>query len=319
MRRHPALLALPLLLLLAACARPGDEPAGPGGPEDPTDAFERQATAVAEAWRTAFNPEQWNKGFVPLQEPTVLPADPGFTDETKQAFVNGWYRSRVKLSNAKPAEGTIRFPDGTLKVPLISAEEAYQQLDQGDPPPCDQPSAVPPAGDGPSGENPSGTVSSAPVNACAPLTVTRVELGTTTLRTSRGEATVPAWLFTVDELRAPIARVAVASAAVTAVPTAPEPATQLATGLVSAQDLTKAEGTQLGFRLGVGACDHDIKPLVQEFDDVVVIGGSVRSDEGPCTMQLVLHPVEATLEQPLGTRVVLDAGTGQPLTLTPTR
>ena len=59
-------------------------------------------------------------------------------------------------------------------------------------------------------------------NTCAALLVTGVTLGTVTLRTSRGEASVPAWLFTVRELATPVARVAVAPSAIAAEPADPE-------------------------------------------------------------------------------------------------
>jgi len=327
-----------LLLVVAACARPGDTAAAPPGLSG--DEFEQRAVAVAETWRTTVRPEQWRTGYVPLQEPTVLTGDPKFTEATKQAFLAGWYRSSMTLPREQPPKGTVRFPDGTLTVPLISAAEAYRELDQGDPPPCpprasDRPPAPPtvegqpsssppdastsvaPAGDGPS-RDPQEVIAG-PAVACTSLTVTGVTLGTTTIRTSRGDAEVPAWVFTVKELAVPVARVAVAPSAVTAVPSVPTPPGDLSDRYVASQDLTAVEGTKLGFRLGVGACDRDIRPLVREFDDVVVVGGMVRRSEGPCTMQLAFHPVEVTLERPVGARPVLDVVTGQPLRLAATQ
>lgn len=313
MRRFAALVGLSLCVSLAACAQPGspDDPAGP--PDQREEAFRQRATEVAEAWRTAALPDAWRSGYVPLQEPTILPADPGFDDDTKQAFVAGWYRSEVPLPKEKPSGGTIHFPDGTLDVPLVSAAQAYAQLDQGDPPPCPgRPTAptTPPA----QPDSPDNT-DSAVVTACVPLTVTKVTLGTATVRTSRGDAKVPAWLFTIAELNGPLARVAVDPAATTAVPEVPVPAGEQADGLVAALALTAIEGTQLSFRLGVGACDTEITPLVQESDTLVVVGGTVVRAEGTCTDQLVLEPVTASLNKPLGARLLLDAVTGQPLTL----
>ena len=341
-----------LVVLLAACGPPGDVAAvSPVGGDwiSGNTAFDDRAAAVADQWRASASAEQWSKGYLPLQEPTVLVGDPEFTDATKQAFLNGWYHGSITLSRSRPPDGTVRFPDGTLAVPLISADEAYRELDQGDPPSCsssprvplppvppDGPSPVPtardmpaydpnaptqvaPAGDGPSRDPLSDVVATAPPVTCAALTVTKATLGTATVWTSRGEAVVPAWLFTVKELKAQVARVAVAPSAVTELPSVPEPEHELGPqhGLVSSQDLSVVEGTKLGFRLGVGACDHDITPLVREFDDVVVVGGSVRRSDGPCTMQLILHPVEVTLHHPVGTRPVLDVLSGQPLRIVP--
>ncbi|SDY70146.1 hypothetical protein SAMN05444365_103178 [Micromonospora pattaloongensis] len=315
MRRTAALVGLSLMLLAAGCARPGTAPAAPAPSADErADAFARHATEVAETWRTAVGADKWRRGYVPLQDRTVLTADPGFTNDTKQAFLQGWYRDGIPLPAGKPADGTVRFPDGTLTVPLVSARDAYRELDQGDPPPCARP-----ARPAPTGADPNGAVSSGPDTACIPLTVTGAKLGTATVLTSRGTATVPAWIFTIEELKAPIARLAVAPTAITAMPTPPERSGQLPEELVAAQDLTAAEGAKLTYRLGVGACDKDIERLVQEHDDVVVVGGSVRRSQEMCTQQLLLHPVTVTLDRPLGARAVLDVATGRPLLLTTAR
>ncbi|MFK3980961.1 hypothetical protein ACI2K4_11355 [Micromonospora sp. NPDC050397] len=316
MRRFPAPLGLAMLMILAGCAQPG-EPSGPGASPDQRDeAFQQRATEVAQVWQAASRPD-WRTGYVPLQDPTIVPAGATFGEETKQAFLAGWYRERVAMPPAVPADGTITFPDGTLSVPLVSAAEAYRQLDQGDPPPCPgRPAQPPPV---PSGTGPDGTVSGPASTACTPLTVSKVELGTATVRTSRGEATVPAWLFTVDELRTTIARVAVAPGATGTLPEAPGPSGSLPKGLVGAQDLVAVDGAKLTYRLGVGACDTQVTPLVREQDDLVLVGGTAVRSDGICTDQLLLQPVTVNLEQPLGARTVLDAAFGRPLILTSAR
>ena len=128
---------------------------------------------------------------------------------------------------------------------------------------------------------------------------------------------MPAWLFTVDELAVPVARVAVAPRVTGRVPGGAVPGTPLPAGLVSAQQLRAVEGNRIDYVLGVGACDGPPTPLVLERPDVVVIGGAVVSPTGPCTMQLVMKPVSVTLAAPVGGRVVLDAGSGAPLIVQP--
>jgi hypothetical protein len=251
-----------------------------------------------------------------LQGPTVLTGDPGFTPETEAAFQAGWYRAQVPIPPMRVGD-VIRFPDGTLTLPLVSAAEAYRQLDQGDPPPCPgrpkRPGVPTP---GPTVEpGPDGPVSSAPQTACVPLTVTAVKLGAVPVRTSRGEAQVPAWLFTVEELATPVARIAVAPTAVTAPPEPTAPARPAPDGVVGAQDLAAVDGTRLTVRLGVGACDAGLTPLVQERPDVVVVGGGVTPSTGDCPALLKLEPVTVTLAAPLGARPVLDVLTGAPLSL----
>ncbi|PWR11814.1 hypothetical protein DKT68_04795 [Micromonospora acroterricola] len=316
MRRLVLLLGPPLLVLAAGCAPTGTEPAdGPTAPAHRWETFDQRAAEVAEAWRPG---PAWRTGYVPLQGPTVLTGDPRFTPETEEAFRAGWYREQVAIPPTRVG-GEIRFPDGRLTLPLVSAAEAYQQLDQGDPLPCPgRPKRPGLPSPGPTVEpGPDGPVSSAPQTACLPLTVTGVTFGTVPVRTSRGEAQVPAWLFTVEELATPVARLAVAQAAVTPVPEPTAPARPLPDGLVSAQDLTAVDGARLTVRLGVGACDTGITPLVLERSDAVVVGGGVTRSTGVCTDQLKLEPVTVTLAAPLGARPVLDVSTGTPLSIAP--
>ncbi|MFC0508187.1 hypothetical protein [Micromonospora costi] len=323
MRRSAVLLGLPLLMLAAGCAPAGSEPAvAPTGPVGSTsvdhrsEAFHQRAAEVAEAWRPG---PAWTGGYVPLEGPTLLTGDPGFTPDTETAFRAGWYRDQIALPGERPADGAIRFPDGTLTVPLVSAAEAYRQLDQGDPPVCEGRPQVPPLPkDGPTIEpGPDGWATSAPQSTCTPLTVTGVRLGTASVLTSRGEAQVPAWLFTVDELRSPVARLAVAPEAVGAVPEPSAPSRPAPTGFVGAQDIESVDGVRLTYRLGVGACDTEITPIVQEHDGAVVVGGLVTTSADVCTEQLKLEPVTVTLKAPLGARPVLDVLTGTPLRIAP--
>jgi hypothetical protein len=81
-------------------------------------------------------------------------------------------------------------------------------------------------------------------------------------------------------------------------------------GVVTVQSLDAVDGARLDYKVGTGACDSDPTPLLLERDDLVVIGAGVTSSTGPCTMQLVLKPVTVTLKAPVGTRAVLDVGSG---------
>uniref|UniRef100_A8M3R5 Lipoprotein n=1 Tax=Salinispora arenicola (strain CNS-205) TaxID=391037 RepID=A8M3R5_SALAI len=312
MRRVLAILSLPLLLV-AGCAPAGSEPAAAPSPTGRQAMFEQRAAQIAAAWQPG---PEWRDGYVPLQEPTIPVGDPGFTPDTRTAFHAGWYREQLSIPTARPKDGTIRFVEGSLTVPLVSAAEAYRELDRGDPPACGgrptNPATPPPA----QPDGPDAGVSSSPQTACIPLTVTAVELDSVPVRTSRGEAQVPAWLFTIDELTAPVARLAVAPDAV-GVP--PEPAAStapLSEEVVGAQDLRAVDGATLTVRLGIGACDTGLTPLVYERDDVVVVGGGVTRATGVCTEQLLLEPVTVRLAAPLGERTVLDVLGGAPLRLT---
>src|SRR6185437_11821523 len=183
------------------------------------------------------------------------------------------YRSTIMFSTLAPPQGQVRFADGsTLPVPVVPAGNAYADLDKGDPRPCQQfGTSVPFATSGPiSTKDPAGTTSTTAPSTCSSLSVTAARLGDVTLQTSRGAATVPAWIFTVPELKAEVARVAVAPSAISPLPSdASVPPMPADSGLVGAMDLVSTVGSSLTYDLGVGACDYDIKPVFAEFDDVV--------------------------------------------------
>ncbi|MET8089060.1 hypothetical protein [Micromonospora sp. NPDC005220] len=314
---RPALLLVLPLLLSAGCAATGVGPVDAvRSPEGRVEAFDQRAAQVAEAWRPG---PDWRTGYVPLEGPTLLTGDPGFTPDTEAAFRSGWYREEVPIPPTRVG-GEIRFTDGRLTLPLVSAAEAYRQLDQGDPLPCPGRPKRPgrPTPGGPTVEpGPDGWATSTTQTACLPLTVTGVTFGAVPVRTSRGVAQVPAWLFTIRELATPVARLAVAPTAVAAVPEPTAPARPLPDGLVAAQDLAAVDDARLTVRLGVGACDTGITPLVWERPDVVVVGGGVTRATGECVAMLKLEPVTVTLAAPLGARPVLDVFTGAPLSIAP--
>jgi len=301
-----------VLLATAGCA----ELAGSAPDRDDLEnTFRTRARIVADAWLSATSSGAWLTGFVPLQELTVAPESGFGTDDAKQAFGAGWYVLRTDLPADRPADGKIHFPDETvMDVPLTSAREAYSAMDQGDPPPCADPNATPPPPPSPGG--PDTPVGEPAQQSCVALTVTAVKLDKTMIRTSRGIVAVPAWLFTVDGLAEPIARVAVDLAAVSPVPTINVPPFTYTQGLVTAQDLVGVKGTELTYRLGVGACDEDIRPLMVETPEMVLLAGTVVTTGGVCIDLLKLHPVTVRISEPLGDRAVLDGINGQPLVLT---
>lgn len=309
-----------ILLLLAACAPPPDTGGAAPDRSEVREEFARRAEAVARAWRASGHADAWASGFVPLEPLTVPPAGQ-VSDVVALVISAGWFRTDLDLPDRTPADGQVVFAaGGSLPVPLVSAAAAWEAVYGGEPD-CPGRAAPTPGPDGgaggPPGERggagPDDPVSS-PVS-CTVLPVIGVELGTVTLRTSRGPADVPAWLFRVAGLDAPVARVAVAPQAVTGVPLLDPVDVRHVDGLAEAVNLVEADGDRLVYQLGIGACDVDPAPLVSEADDLVVVGGTARRAPGAtmCAEMLVMEEVSATLAEPLGARPVLST-TGQVLT-----
>ena len=114
--------------------------------------------------------------------------------------------------------------------------------------------------------------------------------------------------------------VAVARSAMTPIPQVTMPDLSAPEGIVSAMYLVPSKGDVVAFTIGIGACDKDPRGLVRETPELVVVGGSVAlPDAGTaCTSQLLLQRVEVQTKQPVGTRPIVDALSGQPLLTQPT-
>jgi len=299
MRRLLLVVALGSLLAAAGCARPVQQVGDPGTTPD----FDGRAIAVAAAWHAAHLDTAWKTGFVPLEDLTHLQwamtdvrgapsSDRAALEEQagriKAAAGNGWYRLDIKLPAAAAPLGRITFAGGqTLEVPLTTAAAAYGALANPAAPPvaqCGRPD-------------------------CA-LTITAARFATTTVRTSRGPATVPAWFFTLAELAVPVVRVAVAPSAVSPLP-------DLGGTLPASHDLYPVEridgtGDRLTLHFTGGRCVKTQTGYVYEQPDLVVVGVVVIPTGAVCPAIGIPAQVDVRLAAPLGDRVVLDATTAQP-------
>jgi hypothetical protein len=300
-RRTPTALTglVTLAALVAGCAAgkagPVSTPRDTGQPVPPgiQHEFDTRAAQVAKEWEASGNAQAWQHGFVPLADLTVGSGGDG-TEATKIALSEGWYRLRAPLPDPAPP-GTVTFPDGsTMTVPLETAEDAYRQV------------AAPPPTDCSTG------VTTEPNGArepCKVLTVTAIDLGTDRLATSRGEASVPVWRFTVAGLPTPVERVAVDPRAITDPPTTKDKSVPLR-DVIGAGSVSSASGTTLTFRFMGGDADRTTTPLLYEDAGVVVV--AVWYVPGSSDLVGVMKPLTVTLRAPLGQRVVLGVG-GDPL------
>jgi len=261
------------------------------------DAFVTRAFQVVGAWDQAATAAGYGQGVRLLDASTVPPASGFPSEDVARQYRAGAYRLRTTLRAETPPMGTVRQADGTTStVPVVPATEAYAGLTNGAPPCTD----------------------------CQGLTVTGARLGTATVRTNRGAATVPVWLFDVAELHDPVARVAVSVDALRPLPSPSPPAAPASLHLTSVIDVVPdpvgsdpAAATRLTVRLGVSPCDVNPHPSVYEASDAVVIGGQ-RTPPSPgkaCPDLLQVRPFTVTLSQPLADRVLLNASDGQPVPL----
>ncbi|QSB13738.1 hypothetical protein JQS43_19520 [Natronosporangium hydrolyticum] len=308
-------LLLPVTLLAAGCAAPDapDPPGSPAAVDAAAEEFDRRAAQLAEAWPTSAAAEVWAHELVTLEPLTVTPA---VADEAlAQAIFAGWLDTDLELGN-DPEAGELTLPDGeTRPVPLHSAAEAWAQVATGAPE-CPDPSPEPTAtGPGAAGSaDPDGSVSSPAL--CAVAVVTDARLGAVALATNQGPVEAPAWLFTIDGVTDPLARVAVPADLFADPPRMADVDYSHQPGLATGQHLTAADPTAetLGFQVGVGACDTEPVPVWYETAAVIVVGGLAAPEPGVdmCTDQLVLAEVTIQLAAPVGDRPVL-ATTGEVL------
>jgi hypothetical protein len=278
------------VLLLAGCGS-ADKPSA-GGAES---LFQRRAHDVVRAWSEGDLLERWRIAVIPAQGLTVEPD--WVRGSLKAAFGGGWVRTAVALPTT-PGTGEVEYADGTVvKVRTLAAQAAYDAMVNPRSGEC------PPADDGSSG--------------CDWVTVTEAKAVTATLRTARGVATVPAWAFTVQGLSEPIVRVSVEDAAEPsdfepALPPVPADGRRL---LLNGQDVLSQDATSITVTMGSGACDTEVRPHVLETDTLIVVGGTALgpSSDQLCNAMLQLHELTVSIEQPVGTRPVLDAASGRPL------
>ncbi|MGW1884166.1 hypothetical protein [Streptomyces sp. NPDC001970] len=288
--------AVNLLVVVALCtvatgavAGCGSEKAGGRGTQvrgtDPASGSNVRARQVADAWDGSKAAEVWGKGYYPMGEAVLLP---------ENAFRNGAdklaYGARnLVLSGELPAtpqeDGQVKWKSGgSLTLPLMDAREAFETLAGG-------------SNDGPH------------------LTVTGAKLGVMALATSRGPATVPAWLFTLEGYATPLKRVALSPSEFPQPPIKPAgevPTDELAP--LGRLVRVAGDGRSVTVVATHGACDDGPAVDVLETDGSVVLSASVvGTNDGPCTAELRGKEMTVKLDRPVGVRVLLDAFTGQPV------
>ncbi|MGP3979821.1 hypothetical protein [Streptomyces sp. KR80] len=272
-----------------AVAGCGSEKAGGRGAEvrDTDRAPEPKARArqVVSAWDGSKAAEVWRKGYYPMGEAVQLPENAFRDNADKRAYITQNFVLRGELPATPHKDGQVKWErGGSVTLPLIGARKAYETVARG-------------SNDGPH------------------LTVTGAKLGEMTLATSRGPATVPAWLFTLEGYETPLKRVALSPSKL------PEPPIKPA-GKVPTDELAPlgqlvevaGDGRSVTVVATHGSCDDGPAVDVLETGGSVVLSASVvGTKDGPCTAELNGEKVTVKLDRPVGDRVLLDAFTGRPV------
>ncbi|MER8226259.1 hypothetical protein ABTZ58_38290 [Streptomyces sp. NPDC094143] len=289
---HRANLIVPLLLFtvgtatITACGSDNGDSRGVEK-RDAATAPKREARAreVAKAWDGSKAAAEWREGYHPLGEAVQLPENGLSNAADERAYQAKNFVLRGELPADPPGDGRVQWKSGdALNLPLMEARQAYEALDRDNSP-------------GPH------------------LIVPGARLGEMTLVTTRGPATVPAWLFTLEGYDTPLKRVAVKPSRLPEPPI--KPAASVPSGeLWSLQRLveTAEDGKSITVVANHGSCDDGPAVDVLETRGSVVLSASiVGAETGPCTGQMSGKDVTVELARQVGTRIVLDAFTGRPV------
>ncbi|WP_217145691.1 hypothetical protein [Streptomyces sp. AC627_RSS907] len=269
--------------VVAGCGGPSGDDAGADA-----DAVARRARQVAAAWEGSAAADAWRAGYHPMGDVIQLPRGGLRSEADARAYRDRSFVRHGELPATRAGEGRVTWAaGGSLTRPMTGAEDAYRSLS-----------------DGRVGDEPH-------------LVVTGAKPGTMTLVTSRGPATVPAWVFTLDGYTSPLKRAAVLPSVLPSPPIAParDVPVQLLGGLVG----VAGDGRSATVVARHGACDDGPAVEVLETPRSVVLSSSVKQREsgGDCTKQAKLQRVTVELARPVGDRVLLDAASGRPIPYTP--
>lgn len=282
-----------VMVAVAACgASPGGGSAGGagslvgGGPQ----AFAARARTVVAQWNRSPAARVWRTGLVLLSpdELTSIPRDAGFANQhQKEAFGAGRFTLAGRLPSA-PLAGRVRRAGGAaITVPLLTAQATFRQL---------------------------ATNQACAIAPCGHFTVTAAQPADFTIATNRGLATVPAWRFTVAELPFPVTRAAIAPTTYSSLPASAGYRAGILPGGASVAAVADG-GRALTLSISTGACVSGWGGRVYSTATALVVGSWSRdsSGSGSCPASALMRQVQVRLSQPLGTRVILDAGTGFPV------
>ena len=256
--------------------------------QDTSSPSDSRARRVADAWEGSKAGGAWLRGYFPMGDAAQPPLGGFRNEDDRTAYETESYLLRGELPVTATEEGKVKWEGGgSLTLPLMDARQAYSALNR--------------YGD-----------SSDPH-----LIVTGAELGEMTIATSRGPATAPAWLFTLEGYDEPLKRVALRPSKLPKSPIGElgESPTEL-TQLPQLMEVS-GDGRTVTVLAHHGSCDDGprVKPL--ESDGSVVLSATVAyGNQDPaqaCAAVALTKKVKVELDRPLGDRILLDAFMGRPV------
>jgi hypothetical protein len=273
-------------MTLAACM-------GAPGATDPAAAHQRAQTVLS-AWAEAVAAAGPRASVTPVGELTGQIGDWELAvgDNNKRALMAGMVASVNPLSEQAPPDGEVAWQDGTMtKVALISAQEAIVAIE---------------------------STTSAPCSDCAMLLVTEARLTSAPIQTTRGAATAPVWVFTLQGTAVNVTHIAIANPVVVA---PDEVGSQLGLAIDSASATVGGHELTVAFvgspNPGNMSCGEDYTAEAVESDLAVVVIVTRQPHAAlfgeACSAVGARRTASATMAAPLGNRVVLDLQQGTPI------
>ncbi|WP_042423282.1 hypothetical protein [Streptacidiphilus anmyonensis] len=254
-------------------------------PGAPGPGFQTRAAELASGWLGSPSQQTWESGYVPLEDTTRLPSGAFHSGADKAAYEAGQFHVNAPLPYG-PGKQTVRFDHGTTAtLPALGAGQALR----------------------------AGSLGHCPTSSCPTwLTVTGVRAATERVRTSQGEATVPAWAFVIQGYQGEFVFAAVKPQ------TLPEPVDPARLNGYQGARLVSvsADGRTLTLGAVTGCGKQAPSGLVYETKDVVVVGATDKpapmSPGTVCPADAVMARVQVHLGDVLDGRTVINVGTGQP-------
>jgi hypothetical protein len=294
--------------LLSRSAAPGSSsPAATDavhGDAQASDAERREAQAALDRWAQAVASAPSNSVVITGDlTGQIGDWEPAVGDNNKMAVMSGAIVASSGLPKTAPPPGQVQWSDGTSKtVPLLSADAALNQIIASAGSKCPE---------------------------CRPVEVTTATLGTASVQTSHGSATVPVWEFSIAGSAVKITQVAVA-AQITVTPPIWDPSNAPvgisidgAVGTPQSRELTVSFGGAPLDETGQCGADYTAEAVESDLAIVVIVTAhphpAAPNPSGlsfGCRLVAALRTATVNLAAPLGDRAVLEVREGLPVPVT---